>query len=226
MHGVLNGVSWGIMLPIGAIIARYLKVFKSADPAWFYLHLICQASAYVVGVAGWGLGLKIGSDSVGIEYHTHRTLGVIIFCFATLQVRNISSSSSICSSFHYQHVFIYKQAVPNWTQVFALFLRPNKDHKYRMYWNMYHYLVGYATIIIGIVNIFKGFDALHDFTEDRYDDWKKAYIAIIAALGGIAVLLEVYTWVVVLKRRKSSEGNASHAGNGDSVVYASKTQQV
>uniref|UniRef100_A0A6N2K0S5 Cytochrome b561 domain-containing protein n=1 Tax=Salix viminalis TaxID=40686 RepID=A0A6N2K0S5_SALVM len=38
IHGVLNAVSWGILMPIGALIARYLKVFKSADPAWFYLH--------------------------------------------------------------------------------------------------------------------------------------------------------------------------------------------
>ena len=97
-HGVLNAVSWGIMMPIGAIIARYLKVFKSADPAWFYLHVICQASAYIVGVAGWGLGLKLGSDSASITYDTHRTLGIILFCLGTLQVRddrNIHISNTI-----------------------------------------------------------------------------------------------------------------------------------
>lgn len=33
IHGVLNVVSWGILMPIGVIIARYLRVFKSADPA-------------------------------------------------------------------------------------------------------------------------------------------------------------------------------------------------
>jgi hypothetical protein len=87
-HGVLNAVSWGVLMPLGAVIARYLKVFKSADPAWFYLHVTCQTSAYIVGVAGWGTGLKLGSDSVGVTYSTHRALGISLFVLGTLQVRN------------------------------------------------------------------------------------------------------------------------------------------
>ncbi|XP_054776507.1 cytochrome b561 and DOMON domain-containing protein At4g17280-like [Prosopis cineraria] len=193
VHGVLNAVSWGILMPLGAIIARYLKVFKSADPAWFYLHVTCQTSAYIIGVAGWGTGLKLGSDSVGIRYDTHRALGIVLFCLGTLQV-------------------------------FALLLRPNKDHKYRFYWNVYHHLIGYATIIISIVNIFKGFEALDASAQGRYNDWKHAYIGIIAALGGIAVLLEAYTWIIVLKRRKS-EGKASTGVNGVNG-YGSRPSQV
>ncbi|KAK2412912.1 hypothetical protein P8452_73191 [Trifolium repens] len=187
-HGVLNAISWGILMPTGAVIARYLKVFKSADPAWFYLHITCQVSAYIVGLSGFGTGLKLGSDSEGIEYDTHRALAIVLATFATLQV-------------------------------FALFLRPNKDHKLRFYWNMYHYLVGYATIIISIVNVFKGFEALGDFVGDRYKNWKHAYIGIIGALGGIAVFLEAYTWMVVLKRKqienKTSNGvNGANGANG------------
>jgi hypothetical protein len=187
-HGVLNAISWGILMPTGAVIARYLKVFKSADPAWFYLHITCQVSAYIVGLSGFGTGLKLGSDSEGIEYDTHRTLAIVLATFATLQV-------------------------------FALFLRPNKDHKLRFYWNVYHHLVGYATIIISIVNVFKGFEALGDFVGDRYKNWKHAYIGIIGALGGIAVFLEAYTWMVVLKRKqienKTSNGvNGANGANG------------
>ncbi|KAK7303385.1 hypothetical protein RJT34_14289 [Clitoria ternatea] len=186
IHGVLNALSWGVLMPLGVIIARYLKVFKSADPAWFYLHVTCQTSAYIIGVAGWGTGLKLGSDSVGIEYKTHRRLGIVLFCLGTLQL-------------------------------FALLLRPNKDHKYRFYWNIYHWGIGYTTIIISIVNIFQGFDALEKSVGDRYNDWKHAYIGIIAALGGIAVLLEAYTWMVVLKRRKS-EAKTAHGVNGTNGV--------
>lgn len=185
-HGVLNAISWGVLMPLGAVIARYLKVFKSADPAWFYLHVTCQSAAYIVGVAGWGTGLKLGSDSAGVTYSTHRTLGIIIFCLGTLQV-------------------------------FALLLRPNKDHKIRFYWNLYHWGVGYATIIISIINIFKGFDALEVSAADRYDNWKHAYTGIIAALGGVAVLLEAYTWIIVIKRKKSEnklQGMNGTNGNG------------
>jgi cytochrome b561 len=86
IHGVLNGVAWGILIPLGAMIARYLRVFESADPAWFYLHIACQCSGYILGVAGWGLGLKLGSESVGATYQPHRNIGIAIFCLATLQV--------------------------------------------------------------------------------------------------------------------------------------------
>lgn len=86
IHGVLNAVSWGILLPVGIIIARYMSTFPSADPAWFYLHVCCQVSAYAVGVAGWGTGLKLGSQSKGVKYSGHRNIGITLFVLATVQV--------------------------------------------------------------------------------------------------------------------------------------------
>ncbi|GFQ00132.1 cytochrome b561 and DOMON domain-containing protein at3g25290 [Phtheirospermum japonicum] len=167
IHGVLNVISWGILFPIGIIIARYLKTFPSADPAWFYLHVSCQLSAYAIGVAGWGTGLKLGTQSKGITYSYHRNIGIALFSLATVQV-------------------------------FALFLRPKKDHKYRLYWNIYHHGVGYAILILAIINVFKGFDILRPEAK-----WRHAYIVVIAVLGGIAALLEVITWIITLKRKKS-----------------------
>ncbi|TYG62563.1 hypothetical protein ES288_D07G241500v1 [Gossypium darwinii] len=86
IHGILNAVSWGILFPLGAMIARYIRTFESADPAWFYLHAFCQVSAYAIGVAGWGTGLKLGSESPGITYSTHRNIGIALFVLATVQV--------------------------------------------------------------------------------------------------------------------------------------------
>ncbi|MBA0675243.1 hypothetical protein Goari_016797, partial [Gossypium aridum] len=169
VHGVLNTVSWGILMPLGAITARYMKVFKSADPAWFYLHVACQSSAYVVGVAGWATGIKLGSDSPGITHNPHRTIGIILFCFGTLQV-------------------------------FALLLRPNKNHKYRLYWNIYHHSIGYSVIILSIVNIFEGFDILNP--EDK---WERIYIGILIFLGAMATLLEAFTWYVVIRRKRTNK---------------------
>ncbi|CAN4109886.1 unnamed protein product [Withania somnifera] len=166
VHGVLNAMSWGVLMPMGAVFARYLKVFKAANPAWFYLHVACQTSAYAVGVAGWGTGLKLGSDSTGIKYNTHRNIGITLFCLGTLQV-------------------------------FALLLRPKPDHKYRLYWNIYHHSIGYTVIILSVTNVFKGFDALNG-----QKNWKRAYIGVIIAIGAIAVLLEAFTWFIVIKRKK------------------------
>ena len=80
-------MSWGVLFPFGVIIARYLRTFPSADPAWFYLHVSCQVSAYAIGVAGWATGLTLGSQSVGVQYSGHRNIGIALFCVATLQVK-------------------------------------------------------------------------------------------------------------------------------------------
>ncbi|KAK4743954.1 hypothetical protein SAY87_010266 [Trapa incisa] len=185
IHGVLNAVSWGVLMPVGVIAARYLKVFKSGDPAWFYLHVTCQSSAYIVGVVGWATGLKLGSESKGITYTTHRIIGIILFCLATLQV-------------------------------FALLMRPNKDHKNRKYWNVYHHMVGYSVIILSCINIFKGFDALNN----PHKKWKRAYMGVLISLGVNFLWLEAYTWFIVLKRQESSQeggtGKVSYGyGNGN-----------
>ncbi|XP_051143773.1 cytochrome b561 and DOMON domain-containing protein At3g25290-like [Andrographis paniculata] len=182
IHGVLNVVSWGIMFPIGIIIARYLRTFPSADPLWFYLHVSCQVSAYAIGVAGWGTGLKLGSESKGITYTYHRNIGIALFAIATLQV-------------------------------FALLLRPKKDHKFRLYWNIYHHGIGYAIAILGIINVFKGLDILKP--EQK---WRNAYIVVIAVLGGVALLLEAITWVVVLRRKKSGKTTKTYDGFDNSLV--------
>ncbi|XP_043720328.1 cytochrome b561 and DOMON domain-containing protein At3g25290 [Telopea speciosissima] len=178
IHGILNAVSWGILFPFGAIIARYLRTFQSADPAWFYLHVSCQFSAYVVGVAGWATGLKLGSESKGVVYSAHRNIGIALFCVATVQI-------------------------------FAMFLRPKNDHKYRKYWNVYHHGIGYTIIILGIINVFKGLDIL---VPDH--KWKKAYVIVLIVLGAIALLLEAITWTVVLKRKSSNSTKPYDGTNG------------
>ncbi|KAJ9551683.1 hypothetical protein OSB04_015728 [Centaurea solstitialis] len=182
-HGVLNAVSWGLLMPMGAMVARYLKVFKVAHPAWFYIHIAIQVTAYGLGVSGWGTGLKLGSDSVGIKYTTHRNIGITLFVLGTLQV-------------------------------FALLLRPKPDHKYRIYWNIYHVSVGYTVISLGITNVFKGLDIL-----DPEKKWKNAYIGLLISLAVIAVILEAFTWFICLKRKKEEKeqgpvGNGAHGANG------------
>lgn len=83
-----------------------------------------------------------------------------------------------------------------------MLLRPKKDHKYRFYWNIYHHSFGYAILVLSIVNIFKGFNILSPEKK-----WERAYIGILVGLACAAVILEVYTWFVVVKRKKT----AAHA---------------
>ncbi|KAG8391282.1 hypothetical protein BUALT_Bualt01G0171800 [Buddleja alternifolia] len=166
VHGVLNVVSWGILMPVGAMAARYLKVFKSANPAWFYIHVTCQSSAYIVGMAGFATGMKFGSNSPGVVHTTHRNIGITLFVLGTLQE-------------------------------FAILLRPKPDHKFRIYWNMYHQMMEYSVLILSIINILDGLVIL-----DPGKKWKRAYIGVLIFLGSIIVVLEAITWYVVLKRKR------------------------
>ncbi|KAI9176236.1 hypothetical protein LWI28_000202 [Acer negundo] len=86
VHGVLNAVGWGILMPLGAMIARYLKLFKSANPAWIYIHVVCQCSAYVIGFAGWATGVKLGIDNPVTWSESHRNIGMALFSLATVQM--------------------------------------------------------------------------------------------------------------------------------------------
>lgn len=81
-----------------------------------------------------------------------------------------------------------------------MFLRPKPEHKYRLYWNIYHHTIGYTVIVLAVVNVFKGLDILSPEKQ-----WRNAYTAIIIALGIAAAVLEAFTWYVVIKRGKTEE---------------------
>jgi len=112
----------------------------------------------------------------GVHHTPHRCIGITLICLA-------------------------------FTQVFvALCLRPKKDHKYRIFWNIFHYIVGYATIALAIWNVLKGFDILN-----AHSVWKKSYLGIIISLGIIAVILEVITWIWICHKKKTSNSQ-DHVG--------------
>ncbi|KAF8784014.1 hypothetical protein HU200_000022 [Digitaria exilis] len=55
-HGVLNVFAWGVLMPIGAIVARY---FRRVDPLWFYLHVGLQFVGFIIGLAGVVAGVAL-----------------------------------------------------------------------------------------------------------------------------------------------------------------------
>jgi len=202
-------VSWGVLLPTGAIFARYLKTFKSADPAWFYLHVTCQLVGYGVGVSGWATGINLGKESKGVTYTDHRNIGIAVFALGTLQVISINTINlSNCYIDHAKTADLSSTdlLLKCCVQVLALFLRPKKEHKYRAHWNMYHHSVGYTVIVLGVVNIFKGMAILG--VEQR---WRTAYIAAVCVLAVAAAALEAVTWGVVVRRRKAEGKTFSSA---------------
>ena len=92
-------------------------------------------------------------------------------------------------------------------QVFALFMRPKKEHRYRLYWNAYHHSVGYIVILLGIYNVFRGLSILNP--DHR---WRDAYIVFLCCLAVVAVLLELRSWCSTSEARESRKNSDASIG--------------
>ncbi|KAI9077264.1 hypothetical protein K1719_040835 [Acacia pycnantha] len=89
VHGILNGIGWGIMMPTGAIMGRYLKTLEATGSTWFHLHRACQMLAYIIGTIGVALGIFLSSPSLSSlsPYgFVHASIGIAVFVSATVQV--------------------------------------------------------------------------------------------------------------------------------------------
>ncbi|XP_065873456.1 cytochrome b561 and DOMON domain-containing protein At2g04850 [Euphorbia lathyris] len=169
-HGIINAISWGVLLPTGAVTARYLRHVESLGPAWFYAHAGIQLSGVVLGVVGFGIGIKLGQLSAGVSYGLHRKLGFAVLILGILQT-------------------------------LALFFRPRATNKYRKYWKSYHHFVGYGCVVLGVVNVFQGFDVMGE--ERSYA--KLGYCLCVSTLIGGCIALEVNSWVVFCRKSKEEK---------------------
>ncbi|XP_031503122.1 cytochrome b561 and DOMON domain-containing protein At2g04850 [Nymphaea colorata] len=174
-HATLNSLSWGFLLILGAVSARYLRhQLPSSDPFWFYAHVGLQMTGYAAGVAGWATGMRLGSLSEGVVHGLHRKLGTALFCLGTLQMM-------------------------------AMFFRPKKTHKFRKYWKSYHHLVGYACVVVAVVNVFQGFDVMQ---LQAGSPAKMAYCLVLSTIVGVCVALEVNGWLLFLRRNREQHSES------------------
>ncbi|KAL7201260.1 hypothetical protein ACSBR1_033044 [Camellia fascicularis] len=81
-HGILNMLGWGILMPIGAIVARH---FKEWDPVWFYSHISIQSLGFILGIAGVICGFVL-EPKLGANVNKHKGLGTFILVLGCLQV--------------------------------------------------------------------------------------------------------------------------------------------
>uniref|UniRef100_A0A1J3I3R4 Cytochrome b561 and DOMON domain-containing protein n=1 Tax=Noccaea caerulescens TaxID=107243 RepID=A0A1J3I3R4_NOCCA len=151
-HGLMNMFGWGIIIIIGAIVARHMKQW---EPAWFYAHIALQITGFLLGLSGIICGLVLKNRTSANNVATHASLGITILVMGILQV-------------------------------LALLARPDKQSKYRKYWNWYHHNVGRVLIILAISNIFYG---IH--LAKAGSSWNAGYGFAVAVLALAAIGLEV-----------------------------------
>lgn len=76
-------LGWGLMLPTGAVIARY---FRHKDPIWYYLHTVIQFVGFIIGLGAVVLGVQLYSE-VHPDIAAHRGIGIFVLTLTILQVR-------------------------------------------------------------------------------------------------------------------------------------------
>ncbi|KAK4733248.1 hypothetical protein R3W88_007509 [Solanum pinnatisectum] len=168
VHGIVNIFGWGILLPIGVIIARYYKRHPLECEEWYSLHVLSKIAGFILGTIGWGLGMSMIKNSPKDQHtmmSTHGIIGTIIFTFTTIQV-------------------------------LAICLQPDEENVYRKYWVIYHNILGYALLILTIVNIFQGIEK-----EESSHRWKWSYVVIVSVLGLIALVFELLPRFNMIKNK-------------------------
>jgi hypothetical protein len=89
-HGRLMTLGWGVLIPLGVVIARYFKVTPRQDwpreldnLLWWRGHLACQYLGGIAMLAGFGLILTASGGDGGAW--PHRSLGYVVLGFGALQ---------------------------------------------------------------------------------------------------------------------------------------------
>ena len=130
IHGVLMLVSWGFLLPAGAVIAKF---YQNRDPWWFRLHLVCQIGGISLALASFILALGWFGPIYDVaittdESRTHGTVGIVAMSLGLAQPVNG-------------------------------LLRPKHGHKFRFGWEVLHkgsgwiaLFVAAAAVVLGINN--------------------------------------------------------------------------
>jgi Eukaryotic cytochrome b561 len=90
-HARLMVLAWGVLLPLGVLVARYYKVTPGQDwpreldnKLWWHAHRVLQYAGVGLALAAVALLVLRGGDSAGSS--SHRVLGWSVLALAVFQV--------------------------------------------------------------------------------------------------------------------------------------------
>ncbi|KAK8570380.1 hypothetical protein V6N13_003063 [Hibiscus sabdariffa] len=161
-----------------------------------------------LGLLGWGLFLPTGAivaryfkHKDPLWYYLHAViqfLGFILGLAAVLLGLQLYQSMNADIPAHRGiGIFVLVLSI---LQVLAFFLRPNKDSKYRRYWNWYHHWFGQMTLFFGSLNIVLGIQYAN-----AGDEWKIGYGFLLAITLLVVIVLE--TLSCLRRRRRDDKSN-------------------
>eukprot|EP00658_Telonema_sp_P-2_P031414 TRINITY_DN23507_c0_g1_i1.p1 TRINITY_DN23507_c0_g1~~TRINITY_DN23507_c0_g1_i1.p1 ORF type:complete len:358 (-),score=39.08 TRINITY_DN23507_c0_g1_i1:141-1214(-) len=174
-HGSLMLIGWGLLLPVGVILAKCLKHREGA--LWFQLHRGIQCFGLVLALAGWIIALDKfevldnteGHDDSFDSNYSHAIMGCVTMAIGLLQPLNA----------------LIRPDAPE----------PGEDGTcLRSIWEVVHKGLGYVALILAVLTISVGTTLL-----PKIDDQERFQIAY-GCIGGlllitlILVLVDKYTY--------------------------------
>ncbi|PHU09726.1 Cytochrome and DOMON domain-containing protein [Capsicum chinense] len=169
-----------------------------AKPNYF----ISSTTHGVLGILGWGLFCPFGAIFARyfryqqIWYYVHISAQFIGFVLGLAGVIvGIQLNNKLQPDIPGHQGIGILILVLSILQVLAFFARPDKDSKYRRYWNLYHSWVGRTALFFGAVNIVLG---MH--YAGAGPGWKLSYGFVLASTMLACILLEM-----LLRLRKFDE---------------------
>eukprot|EP00793_Prasinoderma_coloniale_P003063 PRCOL_00006530-RA len=186
-HGVLMLVTWAVLIPLAALVARAMRWGALKAPRWFKVHMGTNAVAAALFV--WGIALALARfDSKAIP-KAHKEVGLVMLLLWALQVLmgifrpNASATASKRLGF-----------IPS-------SLRPQ--------YNIAHRGLGALTLVVGAANCLTGamrYDFLYDDSSLLLVTWACIALCAVAWIG-----TELAGWPA---RGRASAGSSDSADVG------------
>lgn len=63
-----------------------MRIYPMPCQRWYDVHVTFQTTGYVVGSAGWAIGMWLGNASRLYKFNIHYNVGLLIFILASIQV--------------------------------------------------------------------------------------------------------------------------------------------
>lgn len=128
-QGSMMFIAWGILLPIGILIARYTKNIGPKD-RWFKLHRVIQSIGLLCSIGGFVAAIiMVTSGKFSIAHHF---IGIVVFALGLQQPFNAVIRPHIDAS------------------------NPRHKTRSRTIWEFLHKNLGRLAVILGGINIFIG----------------------------------------------------------------------
>ncbi|RYR31261.1 hypothetical protein Ahy_B01g056059 [Arachis hypogaea] len=156
VYAILVLLGWGILLPIGVVIARYCRTDPLKFNEWYYCHIMCQILGYILGLLGWSFGLWLEKSSKEFVPKTQHTLSIIAFIFINIQVSGLkpNKEAGYCKCWNIcHHVLGYAIIGIVVADIFEG-LNNNQSHAENLKWG-YVGVLGVLALIVVPMEIFR-----------------------------------------------------------------------